>query len=321
MLQPQLANPFVIASCHFTGRKRELLGLQKLLNKRPKIENFNPYPGAIIIKSISEKGGDGKTGKRKIWEDPDYKFIRYTDGDKTRELLLPNVAIDLFQFAKIRFPSTVKIGLSVLLGENSTLKNIKIASDADADFIELNTKYLSRGYHDLDYLAKDKADKSFNDFYSTIQNILNNCDKPIWIKFARDIIWLRTKDIIDLSYLIQRNDISFVIANTKQFFISKHSEKCNDQKRKSQYKIPNGKAVIWGKCLYPTTYDIIKQLSHKINQNVSLIANGGITTLNQTKAILDAGVAAIEYCAFLHDGIDGFSIWKAELSSIYKNIS
>jgi len=88
-LKPALENPFVIASCHLTGSSNAIRSLRKLLLRWHDAGDFDSLPGAIILKTVSSRGGDGRTGKRLMWKDREYEFVRYTDGPKTMELLEP----------------------------------------------------------------------------------------------------------------------------------------------------------------------------------------------------------------------------------------
>ncbi len=304
-LLPELCNPFIVASCHFTGNERVLKSLNKFFVCWNHSNGFDPYPGALILKSVSDRGGDGlqKPGvKRDIWHDDEYTFLRYSDGPKKLELLKIDIACRLVESARRIFPLKTKIGGSVLAGEKNSLKNIIKLQSAGVDFIELNTKYLSRKYIDAEFYAKDKAEQSYDFFIGNIKNILNNATIPVWIKFARDIIWLRNKEMSDFSNNLSRKDISFVIANTQQVYIHDNN------------KTKDGRAIIYGKNLFPITFDMIKHIRNIVNEEIPLIASGGVTTFKQTKALLENGAEAIEYCVFFQDGNRDFSTWKYYLS-------
>jgi len=204
---------------------------------------------------------------------------------------------------KTEFPSTVRVGASVLLGEDCSLENVEKLVTAGGDFIELNTKYLSRRYPDDDYLAKDKASQSFEDFWKQATAILDVCSCPIWIKFSRDILWLRTKEVVRFAQGIRRNDVAFVFANTRQVNVIDH------------WLTPDGKAVIWGKSLFTETFDLVKQIRRCIPEHIPIVANGGVTTYRQFRALLDAGASAVECCAYFHDGERDLAEWKLKLAS------
>jgi dihydroorotate dehydrogenase len=309
-LKPNLQNPFTIASCHLTGDENAIDRLLYTLNKWEKEANNDNIPSAIILKSISNKGGDGKTGKRIMFRDKEYKFIRYTDGAKTKELLNLASGVNLIQKTReIINGYPIKIGASILLGEysadgktNYTKDNIQQAIDNGADFIELNTKYLSRSFLSPETGSDEIIINTFKKFKEDIDICLEACSKPIWIKFARDIPWLKGNQLINFAQSIQRDDIAFVLANTRQVNIID-----------DDHKIDNGKAVIWGESLFSETYDLIKYLKPILPDHISIVATGGITTYRQTKELLDIGVAAIQYCAYLHDGKRDFAQWKTSL--------
>jgi dihydroorotate dehydrogenase len=300
-LSPILCNPLVVASCHLTGNSKHIRSLVKTLKFWPSVNKYDSFPGAIVLKSVSEKGGDGNSGIRQMWSDREYPFLRFTDGPKQLELLTPETAVSLYNTARIEFPKKTKIGASILMGEKSTINNAIHLQDAGVDFIELNTKYLSRKYQDHNYLASDKSKESFYDFQKEVNEIIQKCNIPIWIKFARDILWLKTLEIIEFSKTIEKPNVSFVIANTQQVYVQEKG------------KTPDGKAVLWGKCLYANTYDLLVHLRNHINPNIPLIANGGVTTYKQTLALLQAGANAVEFCVFFHDGNRDFASWKADM--------
>jgi dihydroorotate dehydrogenase len=304
-MKPDFDNPFVVASCHYTGNIKWINGLHHLLSKWKSHNGYNPFPGGLILKTISELGGDGKApdkfNKRKMWIDKDYKFIRYTDGHKHEELLLPDIALKLFIDTKKLFPANTKIGVSILLGESSSYNNVLRFDHEGVDFIELNTKYLSRRYPDAKYTAPEKAIKSFDDCKKDIKKIIDDCNCPIWIKFARDIVWLRTKEIISLGNNINRNDVAFVFANTRQVNII------------DKQKTNNGRAVVYGESLFPETFDIIKQFKSVLLENIAIVASGGVTTKRQAIKCLDIGADAIELCTYFTAGKSDLAVWKAAI--------
>lgn len=305
MIKPNLDNPFVVASCHQTGTREHIDLLYRRLSRYKSYNGYDPYPGGLILKSISELGGDGyppsKEKQRKMWYDKEYHIIRYSDGSKQEELLLPDIALSLLAEAKKFSPSKTKIGASILLGEDSSLQNVLLFARKGADFLELNTKYLSRRYQDKVYTAQEKASLSFDDCKKQILNIITKCTCPIWIKFARDIVWLRTKEIVQLTNYIHRDDVAFVFANTSQVNVMDYN------------KTDNGRAVVFGKTLFSETFDIIKHFRPILPEKISIVASGGITAKRQAIECLKAGASAIELCNYFDEGKRDLAEWKAAI--------
>lgn len=296
-----LKDPFIIASSHLTDSVKAFEFLKPI------------NPSAITTKTISKRyGGDKFTPKPrrtlkhiKSWNENNIGL--YVDGPKETELWGIGLAYDLLKEAKAILPET-KIGLSILQGEN--YGEIKESLTGLYDFVELNLKYSLRLTED----HKKNLGKIISEIKSDITNFCETFeDCPKFIKVSREAYSFFTELFIsDTLTIIQKYNTAVIIANSKKMdcppsygrFIKPENLK-------------NG--VIAGDYLFPETFNIIKEFK-KLNQDIEIVANGGIMSIGEILDCMTFGIKSFQICTLLdRKGIYVIEMLRRQLKSCINN--
>jgi dihydroorotate dehydrogenase len=295
-----LKDPFIIASSHLTDSVKAFEFLKPV------------NPSAITTKTISIRyGGDKFTPKPrrtlkhiKSWNENNIGL--YVDGPKVTELWGIGLAHDLLNQAKTILPET-KIGLSILQGEN--YGEIKESLVDLYDFVELNLKYSLRLTED----HKKNLSKIIGEIKSDITNFCETFeDCPKFIKVSREAYSFFTELFIsDTLTIIQKYNTAVIIANSK---------KMDCPPSYARFVKPeilkNG--VITGDYLFPETYNIIKEFN-KLNQEIEIVANGGIMSIGEILDCMTFGIKSFQICTLLdRKGIYVLEMLRRQLKSCIK---
>jgi len=302
----ELADPFIIASSHFTATKKAFEYLSVI------------NPSAITIKTISKKHGGESHDKK---EDRILKAVNnwngnyigiYADGPKKTELLGPGLAHDMINDAKKTLPKS-KIGISILQGEDyEEIKNL-LAKGCKYDYVELNLKYSLR-------LDEDKK----KEIERIIEEINTDCEQfckifheyPKFIKFSREMeVFLNELACSSFFETIETHKVVVIVANSK---------KCIAPPSYSSFKHPNTltTGVIVGDYLFLDTYNFIDSLNKIVKdvKNGWVSAGGGISSIGEIIDCIALGVNSFQICSLIHRrGIFSIEMLRRQLSACFKH--
>ena len=253
--QLSLADPFMIASSHWTDSHKSFFAIARL------------DPSAVTLKTISLKDGGGATsGRRRV--DLNYPLHgsrgtlgAFTDGPKKQELLnavshkiLLNDAFKTFDLVK------TKIGVSVRAGED--YKKVKASLEVDKiAYVELNWKYTFRNLSgDLIAASIHAATQDVSNFFDVFRPL------PCIVKLSHEMLPFLsfgfTKPLIEE---IANQGGILLVANTMRSSLPlsryKHQGKGDIE----------GKGVVFGEPLFLHTFNALMVLKElKADKNWKL---------------------------------------------------
>jgi dihydroorotate dehydrogenase len=135
---------------------------------------------------------------------------------------------------------------------------------------------------------------ALNKILSDLQNInfSKNKPKPLLLKIAPDLTQQQLDDIISLSLEIKLSGL--VATNTTVE---------RDKIKTQNLKIKNQTGGLSGKPLAARSTEVIQYLSSQLNNQIPIIASGGIFTGNDAKEKLNAGASLIQvWTGFIYQG-------------------
>ena len=280
-----LADPFMVASSHWTSRQNSYRQLAAFA------------PSAVTLKTTSVRtGGDGRDGNRDMrlvlnqFGEP---FATYTDGPRSLELWDLSTTSDLSRKARDILPPTTTLGLSVLQGADEDYESTANTLDMSLfGYVELNWKYTFRG------LAREAAATRSREVSTDLDRFFSAFgSRPCLVKLSREFLQYTDEPFFwDVLKVIADAGGAIIVANSLRIRVPP------SRLAKATTELVNG--VVVGEHLFLSTYNAVRTLTlaRSSHQVPPIVAAGGILDLGAAIDVMAAGANAVQLCSALDGG-------------------